>query len=139
MLSSAGSSLALDATRSVALVGGADGSSATWSVTGKEVLQGAQGDGNAINDVFVWKEAMPILATASGEVSVLENGAKALSFTSHAGPATALALHPSGDILASVGQDKTVVMYDLAEQKEIARIITDSRECASFDCSVVER
>lgn len=128
MLSSAGSSLALDTTRSVALVGGADGSSATWSVTGKEVLQGAQGDGNAIQDVLIWKEAMPVLATASGEVSVLENGAKALSFTAHAGPATALALHPSGDILASVGQDKTVVMYDLTEQKEIARIISDSRE-----------
>jgi len=120
--------MALDSAREMALVGGVDGSSATWSITDRKILQVAQGAGNGIHDVLVWKDSSAIIATTSGEVAVLENGEKVLSFTSHSGPATALALHPSGDLLASVGQqDRSLVLYDLPQQKEIARIITDSR------------
>lgn len=92
-------------------------------------MQAVVGDGNCINDVLVWKGSMSVLATASGEVAILKGGQKAASFTSHAGGVSALSLHPSGDILASVGlQDKTIVFYDLAQQKELTRIITDSRK-----------
>ena len=41
---------------------------------------------------------------------------------------TALALHPSGDILASVGVDKNYTFYDLASSVQVLQISTDSRK-----------
>jgi pre-mRNA-processing factor 19 len=48
------------------------------------------------------------------------------TFTSHAGSANGLALHPSGDILASVGVDKSFVFYDLPGGKPVTQVYTDS-------------
>lgn len=55
-----------------------------------------------------------------------EEGNQVASLTEHAGAATALSLHPSGEILASVGTDKSIVFYDLVGQKRAARSYTDA-------------
>lgn len=49
-----------------------------------------------------------------------------ITFTSHAGSANGLALHPSGDILASVGVDKSFVFYDLVGGSSVTQVYTDS-------------
>jgi pre-mRNA-processing factor 19 len=54
------------------------------------------------------------------------SGAEVASFSSHAGGITALALHPSGEILASVGVDKSYVLYDLSSLKPMSQIFTNS-------------
>lgn len=119
--------MALDTTATTAVVGAADGASAVWSIAEKVALSGSNGEGSGIHDVLALDDSISIIATASGEVAILKQGDKVASFTSHSGPAIGLALHPSGTIVASVGyKDKSVVLYDVAQSREIAKIITDS-------------
>lgn len=44
----------------------------------------------------------------------------------HSGPATGLSLHPSGDLVASVGTDKSVVLYDMNTLKRVSRAYADA-------------
>lgn len=128
-LASQGRALAFDGASGVAYLGGANGSSCAYSITNEEVSQATKGDGNAIQDLVLWhKEGkiLPVVATASGEVAVLDDGKKTISFVSHSGAASGLALHPSGDLIASVGMDKSIVLHDLSQQREVSRLITDS-------------
>lgn len=74
----------------------------------------------------VWYGSQPVISTASGAVKVFDEGKAVAAFTSHAGAASALALHPSGEILASVGVDKSFVFYDLPGGKAVSQIYTDS-------------
>jgi pre-mRNA-processing factor 19 len=73
-----------------------------------------------------WAETRVIFATGQGSVKVFEEGNQVASLSEHAGAATALSLHPSGEILASVGTDKSIVFYDLIAQKRAARAYTDA-------------
>lgn len=79
--------------------------------------------GSAITD-SVWFGEQPVVSTSSGAVKVF--GDNEASFTSHAGKANGLALHPSGEILASVGVDKSFVFYDLPNGKAVTQVYTDS-------------
>ena len=74
----------------------------------------------------VWFGSKLVFATAKGSVKVYDSGNEVASFSEHAGPATGVSIHPSGDILASVGTDKTVVVYDLADLRRAGRCYTDS-------------
>lgn len=65
-----------------------------------------------------------MVSTSSGTVKVFGDGEA--TFTSHAGSANGLALHPGGGILASVGVDKSFVLYDLEAGKAVTQIYTDS-------------
>lgn len=65
-----------------------------------------------------------MVSTSSGAVKVF--GDNETTFTSHAGSANAVSLHPSGDILASVGVDKSFVFYDLPGGKAVTQVNTDS-------------
>ena len=47
---------------------------------------------------------------------------------SHAGEVTAITLHPCGDILSSVGVDKSWVTYDLNTGKPVCQVYTESGE-----------
>ena len=74
----------------------------------------------------LWLGTRIILATAKGSVKVYDGGNEVASFSDHAGPATGLALHPSEEILAAVGADKSIVLYQLSTLQRAARIFTDS-------------
>jgi pre-mRNA-processing factor 19 len=73
-----------------------------------------------------WAENRVVFATGQGSVKIFEDGNQVASLSEHAGAATALSLHPSGEILASVGTDKSIVFYDLVGQKYAARAYTDA-------------
>lgn len=81
--------------------------------------------GSPITDA-IWAGSKTIVGTSDGAVKVFENGVEMSSFSGHAGQVTALALHPSGDILASVGVDKSYIIYDLTSNTQALQITTDS-------------
>lgn len=116
------SSVAVDESGQLAIVGGTDGTLGVYSIPENKVQQSFKA-GATITDA-VWYGSNPVASTSSGAVKVF--GDSETTFTSHAGSANGLALHPSGDILASVGVDKSFVFYDLAGRNAVTQIYTDS-------------
>ncbi|KAJ9193035.1 hypothetical protein DTO166G4_8209 [Paecilomyces variotii] len=119
-----GKSLSLDTTGDLALVGGVDGVAGVYSLSKKQVVQTLKTDG-AVTDA-VWAGDKAVISSSKGVVKVFENGAEVASFNLHAGEATALAVHPTGDIVASVGVDKSYVIYDLATSHVVTQVWSDS-------------
>jgi pre-mRNA-processing factor 19 len=74
------------------------------------------------------------LATAKGSVKIYGDGVEQVAFKDHAGLVTGLSFHPSGDILASVGGDKSFIFYDLSKLKRITRVFTDARKLTRNQC-----
>lgn len=109
----------------LALIGGADGAASVYSLSEKRVVQTLDVGGGRVTDA-VWTGDKAIVASSTGVVKVFENGAETASFQSHAGEATALAVHATGDIVASVGVDKSYVLYDLTTSSPITQIFSDS-------------
>jgi pre-mRNA-processing factor 19 len=74
-----------------------------------------------------------VVATASGAVKIFENGKEIAQLGSHAGAATSVALHPTGDILASGGADKQFMFYDLTNFKTVTKVYTEAEiTCCAF-------
>ena len=73
-----------------------------------------------------WANDKPVIATSSGAVVVTQGGSVQANFHQHAGAATDVAVHPGGDILASVGIDKSYVLYDLQQSKVLTQIFGDA-------------
>ncbi|KAH6680411.1 WD40-repeat-containing domain protein [Halenospora varia] len=115
-------SLAVDESGSLVLVGGSEGVLGIYSIPEEKIQQNFPA-GAAITDA-VWYGSQPVASTSSGSVMVF--GDAEAKFTSHAGSANALALHPSGEILASVGVDKSFVFYDLVGKTAVTQVYTDS-------------
>lgn len=111
-----------------AAVGGLGGHVAIYSIEANKVERSMQVS-EPVTD-SIWKGSRVVFATAKGSVKVFENGSEVVSFSDHAGPATALAMHPSGDILASVGSDKSFVFYDLVALKRATRVFSNSCKSA---------
>ena len=118
-------SISVDADGNLALLGGSDGAAKAFSLTQRKAVTVYDGDGGAITDA-VWSGSRAIVASSTGVIHVLDKGTEISSFTQHAGEITAIAVHPSGDILASVGVDKSIVLYDLSTSSVAAQIFTDS-------------
>jgi pre-mRNA-processing factor 19 len=121
-LYSGASSLAVEGSGDLVIVGGTDGVAGVYSISEKKVQQSFK-TGATVTDA-VWYGEQPVVATSAGTVRVFGNSEA--TFTSHAGSANAIALHPCGDILASVGVDKSFVFYDLVKGKPVTQIYTDS-------------
>lgn len=142
-IASAGSrALALDPSSGNALVGGNDGTAVIYSLAQNDVVQTISTGGSAVTDGLLLEregQLTPILATTSGEIQVFSSGEKVAGFTSHASSANAIALHPGGDILVSVGSDKSFVLYDLASQKALTQMYTDSGKSSHALWSLLER
>jgi hypothetical protein len=109
-------------TDQLVIVGGSDGIAGVYSIPENKLQQSFKA-GGAVTDA-TWYGKQPVVSTASGAVKVFGNSE--MTFSSHAGSANALAVHPSGDILASVGVDKSFVFYDLPDGKAVSQIYTDS-------------
>jgi pre-mRNA-processing factor 19 len=115
-------SLAVDEAGQLVLFGGDDGAAGVFSIPENKIVESFKA-GSAVTDA-VWYGSQPVVSTASGAVKVF--GDSETTFTSHAGSANGLALHPSGDILASVGVDKSFVFYDLPGGRAVTQVYTDS-------------
>ncbi|KAI0020887.1 Prp19-domain-containing protein [Xylariomycetidae sp. FL0641] len=114
--------IAVEAT--YAAVGGLEGDLAVYSIESNSVERSIK-----VNEPItsaLWDGAKLFLSTAQGSVKVFENGSEIASFSDHSGPATSLAIHPSKQILASIGTDKSFVFYDLANLRRATRVYTNA-------------
>lgn len=120
--------LAVDASGALAITGGSDGVAGVYSIPKNEVVQALKIKTGTVTDALWW-DTRPIVATSSGHIKVFNdvaNGGDAQHLGSHAGAATTIALHPSGDLLASAGVDKTYKLFDLTSMKLITQVVTPS-------------
>ena len=74
----------------------------------------------------LWAGNKTVTGTSAGTVKIIEDGNELASFSGHAGEVTGLAVHASGDILASVGVDKSYILYDLTSFAQSVQIFTNS-------------
>lgn len=120
-------SIDIDASGSFVLLGGSGGDAGIYSIPQKSLLIPLSGgDGGAIVDAL-WAEKKPITATSTGAIRIWnEAGSSSAVINTHAGGVTALALHPRGDILGSVGADKSWVLHDLETVKSVVQVYGES-------------
>lgn len=114
----------------MALVGGVDGVVGVYSFAQKGVAQTLKTDGPVTDATWAGNKA--VVGSATGSVKVFENGNEVASFASHAGEVTAVTVHATGDIVASVGVDKSYVLYDLSTNAVITQIFSDAGREAFF-------
>ncbi|KAJ5997386.1 hypothetical protein N7499_006220 [Penicillium canescens] len=119
-----GRALSVNSTGDLALIGGVDGVVGVYSLSQKSVVQTLKTDG-PVTDV-TWAGDKAVVGSSTGSVKVFENGAEVASFNSHAGEVTGVTVHATGDIVASVGVDKSYVLYDLATNTVASQIFTDA-------------
>ena len=117
--------LTLDPNGQLALLGGSGSTAEVFSISENEVVRTLVAGGGTISD-GLWAGDRVIVSTTLGAVNIFEKDSTIASFPSHAGEATAVALHPSGEILASVGVDKSFVFYDLSSSTIATQIYTNS-------------
>ena len=118
----------LNSSGELALIGGTNGLVNVYSLPQSRVLESLKAGGPVTS--AVWAGDKAIVASSTGSVKVFEKGAQLASFSSHAGEVTALAVHATGDIIASVGVDKSYVLYDLSTNSVITQVFSDA--CKSF-------
>lgn len=116
--------MSINSTGELALVGGVDGIVGVYSLDQKSVAQTLQTDG-PVTDA-AWAGDKAVIGSATGSVKIFENGVEVASFASHAGEVTSVAVHATGDIVASVGVDKSYVLYDLSTNTVITQIFSDA-------------
>ncbi|KAL8694472.1 MAG: hypothetical protein Q9218_000885 [Villophora microphyllina] len=124
-LYSGAKSLALNTQGDSVLIGGRDGKIGVYSVQGKTIVHEMNAGPGMITDA-TWVGNRAVASTSTGDVRIFEDGVEVANFSGHAGQVTALALHPSGDILASVGVDKSYIFYDLSSNTIAAHVFTDA-------------
>ncbi|KAL4816872.1 WD40-repeat-containing domain protein [Aspergillus spinulosporus] len=106
-----GKALSVNASGDSILVETAEGTVGVFSLSQKQIIHTLQTNGRVTN--VLWAGEKAVVASSTGSVKVFESGKEIANFNSHAGAATGLALHATGDIVASVGEDKSYVLYDL--------------------------
>lgn len=118
-------SMPLDPSGDLALVGGANGVAGVYSVSQQKVVHELMVGSGAITDAL-WVGGRAVFAMSSGHVKIFEKGVEVSSFKGHSREITALAVHPSKHILASVGVDKSYIFYDLTSLRQAVQVYTDS-------------
>lgn len=119
-------SIAMDSSEDLALFGGKEGFASVYSMSERTIVKQFETANGAVTDA-AWAGSDAITATSTGHLEIWDDtGSRIGDFQEHSGAATALALHPSGEIAASVGADKRIVFYDLAQSTSALKIHTDS-------------
>ncbi len=120
-----GRTLSINETGDLALVGGSDVIAGIYSMSDNRILHALKGGGGPITS-GVWAGSKAVISTSAGRVKAFERHEEVASFSIHAGEVTAVALHPSGDIIASVGVDKSYVLYDLTTSAVATQVYSNS-------------
>ncbi|KAF1943724.1 ubiquitin-protein ligase E4 [Clathrospora elynae] len=124
-------SLALHESGDLALFGGADGVAGVYSLPQGKVVHALKA-GSAVT-ATAWWSSRAVVATSAGTVKIFEDATEIAQVASHAGPVVALALHPSGRMLASAGADKRFAIHDLSSFQTVAQVYVDAEiTAASF-------
>ncbi|TKX24890.1 pre-mRNA-processing factor 19 [Elsinoe australis] len=104
--------LAVDASADLVLVGAADSTAVVYSVSQNKALYSVKCGGGSVLAGTWWGERT-VVALSTGEIKIFEQSKEVATLSKHAGAVTSVSLHPCGDILASIGADKSFVLYDL--------------------------
>lgn len=118
-------SLAVNASCDTLLLGSSDGKVDVYSILERGITEELEVGSAQVTDTL-WIGTKAVASTSTGNVKIFECGQEIASFSGHAGEATAVASHPSGDILASVGVDKSYIFYDLTSNTIASQTLTDS-------------
>jgi len=124
-LAPGGRSLAVDKTGDLVLLGGNNGVASVYSISQQQLVRSLKCGSGAVVD-GAWYGDRPIVALSTGAIKVFDGGKELASFSKHAGAVVAISLHPCGDVLASIGADKSLIYYDLQTMKPITQQHTDS-------------
>jgi pre-mRNA-processing factor 19 len=120
-----GTVLAVHESGDTALVAGHNGAAGIVSLSENRLIHSLNlGKGYATSGL--WAHDVAVVATSTGSVKVFEKDQEVSSFSHHTGSATAVALHPSGTILASVGEDQSYALYDLESAKLLTHVHSNS-------------
>lgn len=114
----------LDLEGSYAVAGGLNGEAAIYSIEADNVERTVPVN-EPVTDTL-WSGSKVFFATSQGNIKVYEAGNEIGTMSEHAGAASGLSLHPSGDLLASVGTDKSIVFYQLETMKRVSRAYADA-------------
>jgi len=118
--------LASDHTGDLFLCGDSDGTMAVYDLQqGAFTTRSNLGAGAILGGA--WCNDKQAVSTSSGVVAVSQEGAVQAKFQQHAGEATALAAHPSGELLVSVGSDKSYIVYDLSSMQVATQVFGDTQ------------
>ncbi len=114
----------------LALVGGSNGVVDVYSASQNQVQQSLKADSGVVTNAL-WIEDRAAVSTSKGKVLIFSplSGDEPGLFDAHSGSVTAITVHPSGDLLASVGADRKYVLYDLQTMKVLTEVATDSSKC----------
>ncbi|EGX93877.1 cell cycle control protein [Cordyceps militaris CM01] len=114
----------LDTEGAYAAIGGLQGQAAIYAVAAdsleREISVGEPAT------TTLWTGSKLIFGTSNGGLKVFEAGNQVAAASEHAGPTTGLSIHPSGDIVASVGTDKGLILYELDSLKRVSRTYVDA-------------
>ena len=117
--------LAVDETGDFFLCGDSDGDIGVYDLQqGAFTVRSNIGAGGITSGA--WAHDKPVLATSNGAVVLTQGGSVEAKFQQHAGAANAVAVHPCGDLVASTGEDKSYVLYDLHVSKVLTQVYSDS-------------
>ncbi|KAI1608207.1 pre-mRNA-processing factor 19 [Exophiala viscosa] len=128
-----GTLLAVHDSSDLALVAGNGAKAGVYSLSNNQLLRALDGETGSITS-GLWAQDKAVIATSSGVVKVFgADESDTSSFSVHAGSVNGVTLHASGSIVASVGEDKTYVLYDLQTMQTLTQVQTDSAlNCAQF-------
>ena len=124
-------SLAVNAPCDTLLLSSSDGKIGVYSITDKAITEELNAGTTQVTDTL-WVGAKAVASTSTGNVKIFESGREIAGFSGHAGEVTALASHPCGDILASVGIDKSYIFYDLTSNTVATQVLTDAGKFGTF-------
>lgn len=126
--------LASDASGDLFLCGDSDGDIGVYDMQAAAFTTRSNIGAGAITSC-AWAHDKPVVATSSGAVVVTQGGSALAKFHQHAGAATAVTVHPCESIVASVGEDKSYVLYDLDSSKVLTQMYTNSSESTGISAN----
>ncbi|KAL9086480.1 MAG: hypothetical protein Q9165_007096 [Trypethelium subeluteriae] len=116
--------LSVNDTKELAIIAGPKGTADICDLAEQQIAQSLKCSGTATDGL--WWNDRPVIATSTGTIEIFKGDAQVAKIRAHAGSATAIALHPCGDLLGSVGVDKSFALHDLTSFKVVLQVFTDS-------------
>ena len=116
--------LAVDSAGDFFLCGDSDGDIGVFDLNQTAFVTRSQlGAGAVLSGA--WAQGKAVVATATGSIVISEGGNVQAKIHQHAGAAHAVDVHPSVEIIASAGIDKSYVLYELSSGRVLTQIFSD--------------
>ena len=122
-----GSFLAVDDTADLVLLGTSGSEAVVYSLSQGSAVNPLQ-CGSGTVTAGTWWGTRAVVALSNGSIKIFDGAQETATLSKHAGAAVAVQIHPCGDILASIGTDKSFVLYDLTTLAPLTQHFTGSGE-----------